>query len=290
MKKGIQIIFLLLLLLLAACGEYGRQEQTAQEIQEEADPAPEQAQASAAPEGTGANIFLLTIPEGYTLARIAMTLEEAGICTVEEFIAAAQEGDYSGFPLVAMQEPSETRCFKLEGYLYPDTYEIYTFDTPQAIIGKMLTRMEEKITPAIRAEIEASGYTTDQMITLASIIEKEAFGEEHMPAISSVLHNRLAINMRLQCDVTIVYVTGAIQPFIDGDKDRYNAHYNTYRCAGIPAGAICNPSVEAILAALRPQETDYIFFVTDENKDYFFAATWEEHQANVAVAMPRTEQ
>lgn len=229
--------------------------------------------------------FRLTIPEGYTLARVGMTLEDLGVCTVDEFIAAAQDGDFSGYSLIAQQEANPNRCFTLEGYLFPDTYDIYYSNTPDEIIRRLLDHTEQAISVDLRAEIAASGYSIDEILTMASIIEKEAFGEEHMANISSVIHNRLDIGMQVQCDVTITYVEGAIKPFITGDKDRYNSYYNTFKCPALPAGAICNPGLAAIKAALRPADTDYFFFVTDSDKKYYFAETWEEHEANVAVAM-----
>ena len=224
-------------------------------------------------------ILTLTVPEGYTLPRIGMALEEMGVCTAMAFIDATLQGDYHDFPLIAAQIPNPNRCFALEGYLFPDTYQIYASDPPEAIIRRMLSNMESKIGP-LRQAIEESGYTVDEILTLASIIEKEAFGPEYMPQISSVLHNRLNIGMQLQCDVTIVYVEGAVKPFITGDVNRYNEYYNTYKCAAIPAGAICNPGLSAIYAALYPAETDYFFFLTDKDNNYHFSATWEGHQAN----------
>ena len=226
----------------------------------------------------------VTIPEGYTLARIGMLLEENGICTADEFINASQTGDFSEFPLVAQQAENPNRCFKLEGLLFPATYEIYTGDGPDAIIRRMLAHTEKKIDDTLRAQIKESGFTVDEIITMASIIEKEAFGSEEMPKISSVLHNRLSDKMKLQCDVTITYVEGAIKPFITGDINRYNKYYNTYKCVALPAGAICNPSLDAIKAAVNPAQTNYLYFVTDKNNNYYYAATWEEHQQNLVTA------
>lgn len=226
----------------------------------------------------------VTVPEGYTLARIGMTLEEMGVCTVDEFIEATQTGDFSEYPLIAAQPPDENRCFRLEGYLFPDTYEIYSTDPPETLIHKMLENTERRLDGELRAAVEASGYTADEILTMASIIEKEAFGHEQMPLISSVLHNRLGIGMRLQCDVTITYVEGAIKPFITGDIDRYNGHYNTFKCDALPAGAICNPGIDAIRAALSPAETDDFFFVTDADKNYYYAETWEGHLENLEKA------
>ncbi|MDR2932670.1 MAG: endolytic transglycosylase MltG [Oscillospiraceae bacterium] len=233
-------------------------------------------------------VVTLTVPEGYTLPRIGMTLEDMGVCTAEAFIDAAQNGDFSMYSLVAAQKEDPDRCFKLEGYLFPATYEMYSDEPPETIIHRMLSHLEKTVSAEIRDMVDASGYTFDEVLTLASIIEKEAFGYQYMPDISSVLHNRLDTGMRLQCDVTINYVEGAIKPFITGDTERYNEHYNTYKCAGIPSGAICNPGLDAILAAVSPGETDYLYFVTDKDKNYHFSATWEDHEANVAAIKAQT--
>lgn len=226
----------------------------------------------------------ITIPEGYTLARIAMLLEEKGFCTVEEFITASQEGDFSEFRLAVKMQQVEDSCFKLEGILFPDTYEVYTGESPDAIIRRMLAHTEQMLGEKLMADIAESPYSVSEIFTLASIIEKEAYGPAEMNNISSVLHNRLDSGMKLQCDVTINYVEGAIKPFIDGDKNRFNSLYNTYKCPALPAGPICNPGIDAIKAALDPADTDYLFFLTDKDKNYLYAATYEEHKENVAAA------
>ncbi len=227
---------------------------------------------------------MITIPEGYTLARIAMLLEEKGFCTIEEFITASQEGDFSEFTLAVKMQQVEDSCFKLEGILFPDTYEVYTGESPDAIIRRMLAHTEQMLGEKLMADIAASPYTVSEIFTLASIIEKEAFGAAEMRNISSVLHNRLDSGMKLQCDVTINYVEGAIKPFISGDKNRFNSLYNTYKCPALPAGPICNPGLDAIKAALEPADTDYLFFLTDKDKNYLYAVTYEEHKENVAAA------
>lgn len=227
----------------------------------------------------------VTIPEGYTLARIGMTLKDLGICTTEEFIKAATEGDYSEFPLVNAIPDNPEKCFKLEGYLYPDTYQFFKNAAPEDIIRTMLRNTESKISEELRLKIKNTGYTIDEIIILASIIEKEAFTLESMGLISSVLHNRLDIGMRLQCDVTIKYVEGAIKPFIPAEiENKYNSFYNTYKCDALPAGAICNPGINAIKSAAQPAESDYLFFVTDKDLNYYFSADFEEHKVNVKKA------
>lgn len=228
------------------------------------------------------NIFKLVIPEGYTLAKIGMILEKNQICTAQEFISASKNIDISGFSLLANQSNDPNRCFNLEGYLFPDTYEIYRQDTPEQIITKILTNTEKKMTSEIRERITQSGYSIDQIIIVASIIEKEALGRQHMNEISSVIYNRINSGMKLQMDVTISYVEGAIKPFIDGDVNRYNNFYNTYKCGALPSGAICNPGMDSIEAALAPANTDYFYFVTDINQQFYFSNSFEQHEAVIA--------
>ncbi len=226
----------------------------------------------------------ITIPEGYTLPRIGMLLEDEGFCTAEEFIQASQTGGVDDLPLAAAMFGVENSCFKLEGILFPDTYEVYTGETPDAIVRMMITNTNQRLGEKLKAELTASPYSISEIFTLASIIEKEALGPEEMSNISSVLHNRLNNGMKLQCDVTINYVEGAIKPFITGDKNRFNSLYNTYKCKALPAGPICNPGLDAIKAALYPADTDYLYFLTDKNKNFLYAVTYEEHLQNVKTA------
>lgn len=290
------IMLLVAVICLMGCGEREVQQssQTVEPAQEQSD-VPESTDASDTSSGESSSApelqtVRITIPEGYTLARVGMMLEEQGFCTVDEFIDITQNGDFSAYSLVAQQQPDENRCFRLEGYLFPDTYEVYTTDTLQTIIGKILEHTEQKIDASLREQIAASGYTVDEILTMASIIEKEAFGHGAMAEISSVLHNRLDIGMMLQCDVSIVYVEGAIKPFITGDIDRYNEHYNTYKCPALPSGAICNPGMDAIKAALNPADTDYLYFVTDSDKNYLFSGTYEGHEQDKVDAGLTTGQ
>lgn len=237
--------------------------------------------AATAIEDAAAATFQITIPEGYTLARIGMLLEEKGVCSTEDLIAAAQQGDFSDFPLIAAQPAGTGRCFKLEGYLFPDTYEFYTGETPDAILRKLLSNTEKRLSQELRQAIAASGFTVDEAVALASIIEKEANGPAAMPDISAVLHNRLDVEMQLQCDVTINYVEGAVKPFITGDINRYNSAYNTYKCPALPAGPICNPGMAAIQAAISPSDISALYFATDQQKNYYYADTWEDHLQNL---------
>lgn len=226
----------------------------------------------------------VTIPEGFTVSQIAERLEKNHVCDAEGFLDAVNNYDFTYYPLVAKIANTENRAFRLEGYLYPETYEFYTGDAPEDACGKFLRQTEASLTD-IDAQAQSKGYTLDEILTIASIIQKECGNIDEMNRISAVIHNRLDIGMRLQCDVTINYIEDKVKPYIDGDKDRYNALYNTYKCAALPAGPICNPSMAAIKAALSPDTScDALFFFTDKDKNYIYSNTYDEHTQKMADA------
>jgi len=246
---------------------------------------PESADAPLAPEAPPQvipNTLALAIPEGYTLPQIGMLLEEMGVGTVIDFIEAAQTADFSGFPFIAARSPNPNRFFALEGYLFPDTYEIYPDDTPESVIRRILSNTENSIGGDLRQTIAEKGYTIDEIIILASIVQKESLGNDTVkPLVSSVIRNRINTGMMLQMCKTGFYVRDYINPFFDGDADHFHNFYNTYRLSGLPAGAICNPGLNAIHAALFPAETNYLFYIWDNDDGFHFAVTYEEHNANV---------
>ncbi len=167
----------------------------------------------------------------------------------------------------------------MEGYLFPDTYEFYRLSKPEDVIGKFLRNTETKITEEDRNKAESLGYSVDDILTIASLIEKEAGDPEIMPNVASVIYNRLNINMKLQLDASINYVERYIKPYISGDINRYNSYYNTSKCSALPAGPICNPGKKAIQAALNPANTDYLYFYSDEDGKYYFTVTYDEIKA-----------
>ena len=224
----------------------------------------------------------LTVSPGYTLARIGATLEEMGVVTAAQFIHAAQTADFSDFALVAAMPQSPERFFVLEGYLFPGVYEIYPDESPEDIIRRMLANTESSIDDDLRSAIEQSGRTVDEVLIMASIIQSESLGnDDSKPLVSSVIHNRIGTGMMLQMCKTSFYVRDYIAPLYDGDVQRFHAYYNTYMFHGLPVGPIGNPGLSAIRAALSPAQTDYFFYIWDEDDNFHFAATWEEHQANV---------
>ncbi|MFU0831441.1 MAG: hypothetical protein ACFWUC_00640 [Oscillospiraceae bacterium] len=221
----------------------------------------------------------VTIPEGFTLPQIAARLEANSVCSGEDFINAAQTYDFSYYPLVAKIEDNPNRCYKLEGYLYPDTYEFYIGMKPQDAVGKFLRNAENQI----GNKYSFPGLSTDELITLASIIEREADDPENMQKVSSVFHNRLKIGMILQADSTRDYCNIYLVPQF-GDK--YNQYYNTYReqCTALPAGPISNPGADALYAAAHPADTDYLYFATGTDHKYYYGTTETERDALMADA------
>lgn len=217
----------------------------------------------------------VTFPEGYSVAQIFNRLEEKGVCSAAELFATVNTYDFSYYPLVAQIGTTGTgnRCFRLEGYLFPNTYEFYLNDKPENVIGVLLRGAQSKITTA------RPGYTIDETLTVASLIERETDDPAQMANVASVIYNRLESGMKLQIDATIVYVERYIKPYISGDVNRYNADYNTYKCPGLPAGPICNPGSAAINAAVNPAQTNYLYFVTGGGQT-LYASTYEEHQQN----------
>ena len=209
-------------------------------------------------------VVRVTIPEGYSFMQIAQTLENKGVCSQKEFYEACQSYTVKSFTIPV----SASRCFRLEGYLFPDTYEFYLNDNPENVIRKMLNNYAAK-----------SGMPSDETLILASIIEREARSSGEMAKVSSVFHNRLAAGMRLDADPTREYVNNYItnNPLV-ANSGSFAALYNTYKCSGLPAGPICSPSTRAIQAALHPADTDYLYFFFGMDNQNHYSTTLEEHE------------
>lgn len=225
----------------------------------------------------------ITIPEGYTLVKISWLLEENGLCTSTDFIDACQNYeewlDLTQYPFLNDLQNAENVCFKLEGYFFPLTYDIPENATTKDIIKIFLDGTKQKFNEEFMLSIRNSGFNLHEILTLASLIEKEAFLPEQRPMISSVLYNRMAQNMRFQCDPTVKYCTGVIEYIYPDKIDHYKYYYNTYRCDGLMAGPICNPGMDSINAALDPAETDYLYFIvgTVEPYEAKYSETYAEH-------------
>lgn len=226
----------------------------------------------------------LTFPEGFTVREIAQRLEDHGVCTGAAFIAAVQEAEPEGRAFSFLTQP-ERRPYRLEGYLFPDTYDFYVGEGAQKALRRFTANLDAKLTTDDYARAGELGMTIDEVLTLASIIQAETGEARQMGNVSSVLHNRLNGDYtRLECDSTTFYLREDVRPYFPDAPGQFDALYDTYTRSGLPLGPICSPGMDAIQAALFPTQTDYLYFVTSRDGVYYYAKTYEEHQANCRAA------
>lgn len=243
--------------------------------------------------GTGPQELTLIFYEGMTLSDIAKKLEQYNVCGEQELYDYLGSNDFSDRYEFLKDIPDDpNRYRRYEGYFFPDTYNFYEDEDPSIIVQKFFNRFEEMVyTDELRAQMASQNMTLDQAVTLASIIQKEAAQTADMKMVSSIFHKRLDnpdAFPRLESDVTIMYVEDDIKPYLDDAANpdyqpMYDA-YNTYVCTGLPVGPISNPGMDAIKAAIYPEDTEYYFFLADREGKFYYAATAEEHAANIEAA------
>ena len=226
-------------------------------------------------------VVMVTIPEGYTVMQTIAVLAENGVCPEEELIEAAKNHVFTEFDFVDNENLGEIT--RLEGYLAPDTYEFFEDSAPEAALGRMLENFNYWMSVEVRDDIVKSGYTLDEIVTMASLIEKEAIGDdEERKNIASVLYNRIEnpsfeTGGLLQLDSTIYYILRA-QGLPDEEfSTSIDSGYNTYLHTGLPVGAICNPSRSALMAAVYPNDTDYFYFAYGIDDVSHFFYDYNEH-------------
>jgi UPF0755 protein len=220
------------------------------------------------------NAVKVTIPEGYDIEKIASLLQEKGIITKEEFIKSCR--DYQDLPYI---KQDKNRKYLLEGFLFPDTYEFIKGSKGKDIIDKMVANFENVIT---KIEEETGKKITvdeiDKIITMASVVEREAENGSERPIVASVFYNRFKINMRMQSCATIEYALG-IHKTVYTNKDlTVESPYNTYLVDGLPVGPICNPGKDSIKASVSPAVSNHLYFVSkfDGTKTHFFTNNYTE--------------
>ena len=231
---------------------------------------------------------VLTIPEGWRIEQIAGLLRVHGLADPDEFVRLATEG--VGFKFEFLEgRPADS--LSLEGYLFPDTYEFDAEATAVDIINRMLITFGKRFTPEMREQVSALGLSIHEVVTLASIVEREAQLPEERGLISGVFYNRVQDGMYLNADPTIQYALGYQEdagqwwkrPLYLKDLE-YDSPYNTYTYPGLPPGPICNPGLASLEAATVPEDTEYYYFVANEiagDGSHVFAITLEEHRANI---------
>jgi len=222
-----------------------------------------------------------TIPEGYTIQQIADKLEAEGIADADEFMNVTQNSQF-GYKFL---ENVPERNTHLQGYLFPDTYEIFKDATAEDIVIKMLDRFDQIFKDEYYTRAEELGLSVDEVITMASIIEKEVRVDSERKTVAGVIYNRLDIGMKLEMCSTVIYALDKPKDF-NKNKLLYadletDSPYNTYMYPGLPIGPISNPGEASIVAALYPEEHDYLFFVlvNEETGEHEFNQTLDEHNA-----------
>ena len=219
----------------------------------------------------------VTIPEGYSLSQIFQLLEDRGVSETEDLMEVAAEHDYA---FSFLQDIPLGDASRLEGFLYPDTYEFNTPHSALYAINKMLVNFDAKFTDEMRQQTQEMGYTVQEILTIASLIERETDGSDRAK-IASVIYNRLnnpnaGTQGYLQIDATLYYINGGKVP-TEADKS-IDSPYNTYKYKGLPPGPIANPGLESIKAALDPEDTSYYYYTLGDDKTHHFFKTYEEMQ------------
>jgi len=219
--------------------------------------------------------------EGQTLAEVAKELDSEGLARAADVIHVGQDPLF----LRTIEIPAPS----VEGYLFPDTYQFVKGMTVEEMLARMAARMREHLTPEIRAAAEERGLTVHQLLTLASIIEREGVVRSELPLISAVFWNRLKLDMPLQADPTVQYAVGKNRQALTRADLQIEHPYNTYRRAGLPPGPIANPGLLAIKAAVRPAPVNYLYFVAMDDRRHQFSQSLADHNDAVArYRVPRT--
>jgi UPF0755 protein len=212
--------------------------------------------------------------EGQTVLELAGQLAVEGLAKRDEVVRLARDGLF----LRTLDVSGES----LEGYLFPDTYQFVKGMTTEEILARMVARMRERISAEILAAARARNMSVHQLLTLASIIEKEAVERSEMPLISAVFWNRLRLDMPLQADPTVQYAVGKERQRLTRDDLQVESPFNTYRRLGLPPGPIASPSFAAIRAAANPAPVSYLYFVATDDRHHRFSTTLADHNAAVA--------
>jgi len=217
-------------------------------------------------------VVKVTIPEGTTLKGIIEILVENKVSTQELLEDAAANyafKDYDFLDSAKLGDPA-----RLEGYLFPDTYDFYVLEAPESALSRMLDNFKAK-TAGLAEEIEASGRSLHDLVIVASLIEKEAGSTDDYSDFSSIIYNRLSAGWKLQIDATINYIKGTSSLIVSDEDLMIDNPYNTYLYSGLPAGPICNPSLKALQAAIHPNSTDLWFWYAYDGVTYFFTNSEE---------------
>ncbi|MDR1942324.1 MAG: endolytic transglycosylase MltG [Endomicrobium sp.] len=210
------------------------------------------------------SLVKFTVPEGSSIKQTAEIVAQKVFIDKDAFIKTAQD-------------------LKAEGYLMPETYYVDPTSTQEQIIALMQAEFDKKVTPEMRARAGEIGVSLQDVVIIASIVEKEAVNPKERPVIAAVFYNRLKKKIRLESCATVLYAMGVSKARLTLEDTKFDSPYNTYRHAGLPPGPICSPGIESIKAALYPANTGSLFFVSQGNGSHLFAADLQEHVQNKRI-------
>ncbi|NLY78182.1 MAG: endolytic transglycosylase MltG [Tissierellia bacterium] len=227
--------------------------------------------------GKNNNVVRFTIPEGYEVKMIAEKLSNEGIVDKDRFLKLASDKKYFEDKFTFLSDLEEGQS--LEGYLFPSTYEIFVGASEEEIIEKMLSQFERVFEEKIRDSMDNVELSFNEVVTLASIIEREAKRDDERTLISAVFHNRLKIGMPLQSCATVQYILGERKERLTEADTRIESVYNTYINNGLPPSPIASPGEKSLLAAVNPEDVEYLYFRSKEDGTgaHTFSKTYEEH-------------
>lgn len=250
------------------------------------------------PAGADKSTITVTIPEGLTVQQVAMLMEDNSVCEAEAFMKSAQEVDFTQKFMSKVDTKNKNRIYKVEGFLFPDTYNFYLNEGSVNAINRLLNEFDKHWTADYEAQAKKIGMSMDDVITLASIVEREASRSDDRMNVASVFCNRLKNSQgtggKLQSDATRWYPYATKKELLASDKltqaekdDWINNNTgvcDTYRIKGLPDSPVCNPSIDSIEAVLYHDNTSYYYFCSDAKGDFYFAKTLKEHNANLKKA------
>lgn len=229
-----------------------------------------------APDADGNSAKRVTVPEGYELRQIVDLLVEKGLGDRGTFMNEIEKGSFD-FDFVKQISRRENR---LEGYLYPDTYLFSAEETEHQIINRMLETFQERVVPVYTSS--GTSYSLDQIVILASMIEREAASDEERPLVSSVFYNRIDRGMKLESCATVQYILKERKKVLSNSDIAIDSKYNTYMYQGLPEGPIASPGLHSVEAALQPAKTDYLYFVAEaDGSRNLFSETFDAHNQKI---------
>lgn len=227
-----------------------------------------------------ADSIRITIPEGWNVEQIAAFVEQKGLGKKDVFLREINQGAFPEYPFVASIPKQQGRKHRLEGYLFPETYEVPKGATEREIISRMLAQFQKEMKPEWIDTLKKRKMSVDDAVTLASIVEREVVVDKERPVVAGVYYNRLRDDWLLQADATVQYVLGKQRDRITYADLKIDNPYNTYKHPGLPPGPIANPGRESLQAVVQPATHDYYFYVTkkDGTQEHYFSKTFAEHK------------